>query len=59
MLYQKPNFTLPVATKAMSELEYSLRVGKITEEEYNQLTVELSNGQQLPENFHPTAPRSR
>lgn len=34
VLYQQPSWTLPACNADISELEYSLRVGKITEEEY-------------------------
>lgn len=35
MKYQQTTFTLPVNTARMSDLEYALRVGKISPEEFD------------------------
>ena len=35
MKYQSPAFSLPVCSKRISDLEYDLRVGKITQAEYD------------------------
>jgi hypothetical protein len=37
MRYALPTFSLPVANARISEAEYALRVGKITQEEYDRL----------------------
>lgn len=35
MKYQDKTFTMPVNTKRISDLEYALRVGNITQAEYD------------------------
>jgi hypothetical protein len=38
MLYQQKTFTLPVTTLNMSKVLFEYRMGKLTAEEYEQLT---------------------
>lgn len=33
--YTEPTFTLPATNKAMTDLEYNLRVGAISQEQYD------------------------
>lgn len=33
--YTEPTFTLPTSNKAMTDLEYNLRVGVISQEQYD------------------------
>jgi hypothetical protein len=33
--YEQKKFTLPVSDKKLTDLEYDLRVGKITQKEYD------------------------
>ena len=35
LLYQQQSWTLPVGGSSITDLEYDLRVGKITQEEYD------------------------
>lgn len=45
MKYLNQSFTLPVCTQPISDLEYALRVGLITQEEFNtQSGASTSNG---------------
>lgn len=40
MLYQNRTFTCPTTGKKITDLEYNLRVGNITQEEYDKLVAE-------------------
>lgn len=38
MKYTQPSFTIPVGGSKLTDLEYDLRVGKITQEQYDAIT---------------------
>jgi hypothetical protein len=42
MLYQQSSWTLPASNGKMTDLEYDLRVGKITEAEYKARVLECA-----------------
>lgn len=46
MKYQQPAFSLPVCNKPMTDLEYALRVGNITQAEYDRLKKRKTNDNQ-------------
>ncbi len=43
MKYQETTFTIPVSHQQLSEDEYDLRVGKITQQEYNRRVEEKAS----------------
>ncbi len=45
MKYLNRSFTMPTTNKDMSKLEYDLRVGNITQSEYEILSVQHEHGE--------------
>lgn len=47
MKYQNQTFTMPVNTSKITELEYALRVGNITQSEYDEALIIAETAKEL------------